>query len=33
MKARVSLHLKDLAVPAFLIVMWAVFLVWYGTTF
>lgn len=33
MKARMPLHLKDLAVPGFLVVMWALFLTWYGTTF
>jgi len=27
------LHLKDLAAPLLLILMWALFLLWYGATF
>ncbi len=33
MKTRPSLQLKNLAVPGFLVLMWGLFLVWYGTTF
>ena len=33
MKARIPLHLKDLAVPGFLVLMWAFFLLWYSATF
>jgi hypothetical protein len=33
MKTKTSLHLKDLAVPGLLILMWALFLIWYGDTF
>lgn len=33
MKAKSSVQLKDFAVPGILVVMWALFLIWYGATF
>lgn len=33
MKTKPSVHLKDLAIPGILALMWALFLIWYGITF